>query len=95
MMSNGECTGMDSGERAHRKGGELDLGVPHSVPLDTASKILGIAGARGRELAKIDGYPVETIDEGGPLATRFTVATALLVRHASLGRVREVLGVQG
>lgn len=86
---------MASGEQADWKGDELDLGVPQSVPLDTASKILGIARARGRELAEIDGYPVDTIDAGGPLAKRFTVATALLVRHAGLGRVREVLGTQG
>lgn len=86
---------MASGEQADRRGNELDLGVPPSVPLDTASKILGIAGARGRELAKIDGYPVDTIDAGGPLATRFTVSTTLLIRHTSLDRVHEVLGAQG
>jgi len=78
--------------RGDRNSTVPDYELPPAVPLDLASKVLGIDAADGLALAEIDGYPVPviTVHEKG-----FHVGTAHLIRAGGLAPVRKALRVRG
>ncbi|WP_406113968.1 hypothetical protein [Kitasatospora purpeofusca] len=65
-----------------------DYELPLTVPLDTASEILGLDQAEGLALANADAYPVHAVRTG---KNRFVVAVPLLIKARGLNQVRDAL----
>ncbi|MFJ7250773.1 hypothetical protein ACIQWA_39880 [Kitasatospora sp. NPDC098652] len=70
-----------------------DYELPPTVPLDTASEILGIPVADGRKLAKTGGY--HALVKVIPVGRKFVASTAGLIQAVGLDKVREVLRPPG